>query len=545
MPFHWRAVALTVAIVMFACGSALATDLYVEVPLAEPEPAAPVDDAVRPQPLEPLEPAADPADIAAGLVNGEGLELPEANLILTGGDCGAMLEALAATYLPDGPVLTLDEAISLTVENSAELASLALEVDAGLARQVQAGLRENPELDIGLSEFVGWNERRGFRSSVSSVTYSKLIEHSCKRAGRIDLARSEVEVARWNYEVRLREIQLGVATSYVEVLVSQYELAVLHELLRLAEVLRQDVALRYEAGTVPLLSVKRIDVEIANARLAVEQAERELEATRRRLSSHWGELAPGFILVQGSIADTPVPPAIEALVPLLEATPGAQLFEYELRRREAGLTLAEANAEKDYRVRGGLEGFGDSGEMALTVGITIPLVRENRNQGAIAEAEVLIEQVGEQRLAHLQTLQVELIAAHSELVATYGHADAICQQVIPAAQETYEGMLFGYRHGKFENIELLDSERVLVEALAAYVEALGNFQRSRATVERLIAAPIDAVLAPEPGEFTVETETEVEVEVEAGEAAAGIEETAGEIEPATEQETITVGEGNG
>jgi outer membrane protein TolC len=93
------------------------------------------------------------------------------------------------------------------------------------------GLKPSPEIDLSLSEFLGMNQRRWFSQSVSELTYSKVVERLEKRLARARLARTSSELAQWDYESELRDIQYAVARAYVEVLVAQERVKVEHRLL--------------------------------------------------------------------------------------------------------------------------------------------------------------------------------------------------------------------------------------------------------------------------------------------------------------------------
>jgi cobalt-zinc-cadmium efflux system outer membrane protein len=417
-----------------------------------------------------------------------------------------ILSKLGDTSQVEGKVITFGEALGLALADNPQLIALALEIDARLAQVMQAQLKPSPELEISLSEFLGMNQRRMFRHSVSEVTYSKVVERMDKRIARMRVARVGGDTARWDYEAAVRDIQQAVARAYIEVLVAQEDLRVQRQLLILAEGLRGAVALRQEAGTVSELELSRVDLEVANARINVQQVESDLIAARKRLSAQWGDLTPDFEAVAGCIADTPLPPEAEGLLRLLPDNPYLARFAAESVERQARLELALAEARPDYTVRGGVQGFGDSGEMALTLGISIPTQRKGLNKGNIREAEVRVEQIESQRAATRLQLQAQLVDAVESLRVAYERAQLLSTDVIPAARDNVDRTVVGYRYGKFTYLDVIESERTLVQAVAAYVDALSDYQGARVDVERLIGRPLaevtrrGAVGPPPPGD---------------------------------------------
>jgi cobalt-zinc-cadmium efflux system outer membrane protein len=366
-------------------------------------------------------------------------------------------------------------------------------VDAQFARILQAQLKPSPELDISLSEFLGMNQRRMFRHSVSEVTYSKTVERLEKRLARMRVARTGGEVARWEYEAVLRDIQQTVARAFVEVLVAQEQVVVQDRLLHLTEGLHGAVALRYEAGSVSELELSRMDIAVANARIDAQQARSRLTAARKSLSALWGDASPDFESVAGAFATTPIPPAIEELQKLLPDNPLLARFAAEAASRQAALDLALADSHPDFTVRGGVQGFGDSGEMALTLGVTLPTQRSGRNPGGVKEARIRLDQLESEREAVRLELGTQLTDSVERLRAGYERAESLKQDVLPAAQDNVDRTVVGYRYGKFSYLDVLESQRTLVEAVESYVEALADYQRARVDVERLIGQPLAAI----------------------------------------------------
>ncbi|MDQ3022918.1 MAG: TolC family protein [bacterium] len=433
----------------------------------------------------------------------------------------SMLDYLGDTSDVEGRVLTLDEATERALENNPELISLALEVDAQLARILQARVKPSPEIGISLSEFLGMNDRRGVRHSVSELTYSKVVEKLDKRLARARVARLSGEVARWDYEAALRNIHYAVARAYVEVLVAQELMKVNLQLFQLTEGVRGAVALRYEAGTVSELELSRLDIELENARISFEQSEAGFDAARKRLAALWGDTVPDFAAVAGNISGTQRPLDTLDVEGLLPDNPVLARFASETLARQATLQLALAEGHPDYTVTGGVQGFGDTGEMALTVGISVPTKKRGLNPGDVREAEIRVEQLESLREAARLRLQAQLVDALARLRAAYMRSQSLRDKIVPAALDNLDRTIIGYRYGKFSYLDVLESERTLVEAVGAYVDALAEYQLARVDIERVIGRPLPLsepeVTAEPNSEETNDTAVEgelVEAEIE-------------------------------
>jgi cobalt-zinc-cadmium efflux system outer membrane protein len=75
------------------------------------------------------------------------------------------------------------------------------------------------------------------------------------------------------------------------------------------------------------------------------------------------------------------------------------------------------------------------------------------------------------------------------------------EQILPAAEESFEAVNLGYRSGKFGFLEVLDTQRTLFEVRGQYVEALAAYHRAKAEVERVIGSPVPgATFSTEPND---------------------------------------------
>ena len=102
---------------------------------------------------------------------------------------------------PDGD-LSFQQAINLTLLNNPELASYAWAIRSKEVAQIEAGLRPNPQVEIELEDFAGSGDIGVFRSAETTISLSRVIELGDKRKKRRQLASTDHDLARWDYEVK-------------------------------------------------------------------------------------------------------------------------------------------------------------------------------------------------------------------------------------------------------------------------------------------------------------------------------------------------------
>ncbi len=397
---------------------------------------------------------------------------------------------LAAMHVKSEIVLTLPQALERALAGHPRLAAQQQEAFAAQARMYQGGLKPNPEIEAEISEFLGTAEMRFLRSATTGVGISQLIERGGKRCARIAVAESEGLVAEAELQQARLEIMQETAAAYLDALAAQARLEQARQLQALARQVYDLVGLRVAGGKSAQLELTRVELEQARAVLQGEQAQRELQAALSRLARLWGAEAAEFSAVAGELALPAQPPALAELEQLLPQAPEVRRWEAQEQLRLAQRDLACAQGVPDLTVSGGVERFEETDSFGLRLGVSIPWPVRDRNEGAVAEAQHYAAQARELRAAELRSKQQQLAAAHATLSSAFELANSIELTIIPAAEDAFELTQLGYQHGKFTLLDVLDAQRVLIEARTQQQEAVIDYHLAAVELERIVAQPL-------------------------------------------------------
>ena len=99
-------------------------------------------------------------------------------------------------------VLTLRQAIDLSLVADPQLKAGALEIEAGGARVIQARLSPNPEASIEVEDSLGSGGYHGFSRTQTTLQISQLFELGSKLERRVEAASASRRVAVADQEVR-------------------------------------------------------------------------------------------------------------------------------------------------------------------------------------------------------------------------------------------------------------------------------------------------------------------------------------------------------
>jgi len=395
--------------------------------------------------------------------------------------------------------LPLRSAWALALAQGPELAVYAWEIRAEEAAVMQAGLLPNPELEIEVENFGGSGDFSGFDGSETTIAIGQTILLGGKLRKRVELARLGRDLAGWDYEVARVEALTRVAGDFVATLAAQERLTLARETEALAEHVFSMIGERVEAGKISPVERTKARVELAQARLVRQRAEKELEAARYRLAANWGSTSPRFDQAVGDLNDVRMPPPAERLVERIELNPDLARWATEMAARRAAIDLARAEGVPDVTLFGGPKLLEGTDETAFIAGMAIPIPLFDRNQGGILDARIRQAQTERLRQAVEVRVRTDLYAAYQSLDAAYIEVQAVRDEIEPCARSAFEAAEEAFRQGKIDALDLLDAERTLFGIRHQYVDVLTAYHQATIDVERLIGAPLHETTQPQGG----------------------------------------------
>jgi len=390
-------------------------------------------------------------------------------------------------------VITLRKALALALMHNPELKAFSWDVRILEARQLQASLWPNPELEVEVEEVGGPGERSGFDASETTIALSRLIEMGDKRSKRTKLATLAKKLAGWDYEAKRLDVFTKVTKAFIGVLAAQQRLALTQELLGLSEELLDTVTKRVGFGKDSPLEKTKAAVAYSNVNIQHRQAAGNLEFARKQLASTWAGQKPKFESVAGKLDSLLPLPSIDQLTDLISQNPDIARWALEIDKGKASLELEKAKAISDITLSGGLQRFNETDDNAIVFGISIPLPISDRNQGGKLEAVYTLARAREERRAARTRIQMELVKAYQGLSNSYTEVTELDKNVLQGAESVFQASRTGYSQGKLDYLHVLDAQQTLFEAKSQYIDALASFHIAKTDVERSIGQGIDTI----------------------------------------------------
>jgi outer membrane protein TolC len=387
---------------------------------------------------------------------------------------------------------------------------------------VRYALYHSPEVEAAYQRWLAASERLPQARALPDprLNFGFFIEEIETRTGpqraRIGLSQSfpwpgvldgREDAAAFGARSAWREFEAARLAIAERVVVALYELAFLDASVRITQdnldllsSFEEVVRARYRVGAGSHPALIRIQVELGQLddRLAQLQATRpalvaELNAAMNRPTD---VDVPSMVDLPGLVATVDGPHLADiarASNPNLLAL-DERVEELRVRSDLARLEgRPDLSVGLDYIVTGEARNPSTSGSgddpVALNFGVSLPLSREKYDAG-VREANALRVSNAHERTAASNRIASEVQRAWFEHTDADRRARLYEQTLIPKAQESLRSTLAGFRSGEASFLDLLDTERTLLEFAVAAERARADRGQALARLNRLVGQRI-------------------------------------------------------
>ncbi len=398
--------------------------------------------------------------------------------------------AAAESAAQSGGVLTLAQAIGAAISRNPELRAGSYELKAADARIAQARLRPNPQVSLEIDGVAARGIAASGDERQATLSLSQVLELGDKRGRRIAAAGFDRDLAGIEQQARQLDVLAEVTRRFIDVVAAQERVALARQTSRLTELTAKTIAARVEAARTPRAELSRAQIAVTRAHADEREAESMLRGSRRLLVAMWGESRPEFESARADLLTLEPLDSFEALQDRLARNPELLRFVSEARLRDAEIRLAQSQARPNLTVGVGIRRFQATGDVGLTAGFSMALPLFDRNQGAIAEAQVRRQQTQAQEQAARVRLEAQLFALYQQLLSRGDLLSTLQTEALPQARAALDQTQVGYDRGRFSYLELGVAQQELVSLRAVAIETAADCHRLAAEIERLTAEPI-------------------------------------------------------
>jgi outer membrane protein TolC len=321
------------------------------------------------------------------------------------------------------------------------------------------------------SQKLPWPGKRAARGSAASAEADAL--QGDIGDTRLRLAEA-TRTAFYDYYLARREMEVNTAT---------------HGLLKQF----RDIAMnKYQVSQATEQDVLQADVELAT-----------LESRRTELARDEQIAVARINILLHREPNRPLPPppakvAIPDLLPAAEALqetavrtrPDLYAAQARVRSEEANLALACKEYYPDVNLVARYDAFmPENMRPAVGMDINIP-IRNARRSAAVQEVENRIAQRRAEYQDRLDQVRYEVQSAIDRATQSGRVVHLYEDKILPAAQRSLESAQANYTTGKLDFLRLLDAERQLYSQRAMYYQAIAEYHRRLAELDRSVGEPV-------------------------------------------------------
>lgn len=400
---------------------------------------------------------------------------------------------------------TLEQAVEYAFENNLDIEQQHLEVAKSTMRLGQARAAFYPNItvsggyahmtDIPVIEFdsipipFGQSDNYTVGITAQQVLFAWGKIYNAYRISGISHEMAELSLVR-----KRQEIQYSVTEAFYTILVLEEMVKLSRESLAQLQRHEEVVTARYRAGLVPQFDVLRAQVQVANLKPQVINAENGLQLTREgfkmllgmdmneefRLSGNLEMFDEDFLL------EDLVEQAVEQRVELKSLRKTEEIVHLGERiARTANLPSLVGGATYERRKPFSFTGDEWGSNLTFTLGFQFTLFNGFSNLYGYRlatlqkkEAELGYEYLYKGIILEVKQAYLKFVAAKEALVAA--------QDNVMQAETTFDIIEKRYRNGLATNLEYMDVQLATMQAQTNYLSALKDYYTSRAAIQRSI-----------------------------------------------------------
>jgi outer membrane protein, heavy metal efflux system len=388
--------------------------------------------------------------------------------------------------------LTLEQVLDAVVRENPQLHSYRAKAAALAERPVQERSLPNPMFKysgmdaIDRGSWPNTNEKR-FEIEQEFPGFGK-----AKLRGKV--AEKEAAMAGHESEVMERELIGMVKETYFDLYGVQRSLSITRTE---ADVLKRMAAIaetKYSTGTASQQDVLKAQAETTMLKqklLELEQQEATLKAKLNQFLNRPAN-APLGLAVSAPAAEFTADSA--GLFELAgKSRHELQHAQTQVKRDELQRDLKQREARPDYRLRVEYRSFRDEPDQVMfTIGFDLPIWR-SKYRASVREAEKMMESSQAALATAERQVSFDVQDAQFKWQTARRTLELYRGALIPQAEARFAASEAGYRTGKVDFLDLLESERFLLNARVMAAMAEGNVGMQLARLERAVGTELSNV----------------------------------------------------
>jgi outer membrane protein TolC len=418
---------------------------------------------------------------------------------------GAAASSLPAPAGDDGlfggqAVLVVEQVVAIAVQRNPSIAAMQSAWRAASERYPQVVSLDDPVL---MSMIAPASLNSSLVDPAFIVGGSQKLPWFGKRAARGKVAQAEANAAFQDSETTRLEVAETARLAFYDYYLAERELELNAQNLRQMTQFRDTARTRFETNQTTQQDLLQADValsEVSRRHLELERMQRVAQARLNTLFLRLPEtpLPPPPATLPDASA---LPPAADLRGMAVVSRPDLAAIAARIRAEEAAVAVAAKEFYPDVEVYGRYDSFWQpsatqSPLRAQTgVNVNVPIYRRKR-YAALNEASYRVSQRRAEYQQRLSDIHFEVQSGYEQVEQARLAVELYDQKFLPAAERNVSAARSSYDVGRLQFSDLIQAQQQLVTLREKREEALADYHRRRAELERIVAQPLPVVSPP-------------------------------------------------
>ena len=420
-------------------------------------------------------------------------------VLLTG---SLMFGGISAASAEEAVNLTLDNSVQMALQNNRTIKQSVYDTESARWALKQAKGAKGVTVSWQTNAYaVGGDtyDMAGRDSDYGNVVEASIPLYSGGRLeNNIKSGEIGVDISDLNLENTKQQIKLTTTTDYYKILQCRNLVGVNKESVEQLQAHLNTVNAKYSAGTVAKSDVLRSQVELADAQQNLVNAENNYDLSMSTLNNVIGLPINTKLNIQDELGYTKYEYDFDECVNIaMQNRPDGVAAAKAVEQAQAQLDAAKAGnlptvaAYAGYTIDGN-DAFGDDAAQQSQLGLQASwnIFDSNVTKAQVKQAEAALAKAQEASEYTKEGIQLEVHQAYLSLLAAEKNIGTTSVAVERAAED-YKIAQVQYSAGVGTNIDVMDARVALTTAKTNYVQALYDYNVSKAQLDKAMGMPVD------------------------------------------------------
>lgn len=403
----------------------------------------------------------------------------------------SILSVIPRFYAHAEEALSLKSAVDIALKSNPEILAAKRSYEAAKARIPQELTPEDPMLEYSYDEMrAGVMDVAG--KPMRSYAVSQKMPFPTKLLLRSSIAAKDAKISYEGYREKERDVIARTKSAYFELWFLEKSIEVTKENKALLEQFSSSAATRYSLGKASQQDALKAQVELAKIENSLITLNQRREITQAKLNILMNKDPRTDLSIDKDLGRLQIKRTLDELCDMAKnLRPRLRAFRYAVERGKNAYMLAWNEFLPDLSARYEqmiVDGVGD--KWAGMLGVSVPIWFWEKQASGVSQmkAELAMFRAEYNMMENMALFDVKEAYAktdsYKKLVETFETS------FVPQAEQALKASLTGYEANQIDFLNLLDSQRMLLEIKLDYYKMLVELEMAKAELEKAVGVDL-------------------------------------------------------